>query len=93
MSLRADIENAIGDAHDELPMRYIARIADALMPLVERAMREAIDETNASFEEWPYDTVDAIVARVMGKGDCERSRQDQVAALEAEIAKLLKEDK
>lgn len=46
-------------------------LADSLMPLVERAVREAIEEGwRTAGDRGPYrESFDAIVARVTGKGE------------------------
>ena len=73
MSLRADIENAIGDTLDTMHLADVIRLADAIMPLVERAVREGAKAAWSAGADW-WDTdrvtiatpqIDAIVARVL----------------------------
>jgi hypothetical protein len=85
MTLRADIENAIGDTLDTMHLADVVRLADALMPLVERALKQAAMEgaSAPAFTRW-----DTIVARVTGMTTSLPPGEQALAdAIDAEIVR------
>lgn len=71
MSLRTDIENAIGDALDTMHLADVIRLADALMPIVreekERAARECMEQAVHIAFTGRLPDFDDIVRRVCGE--------------------------
>lgn len=71
MSLRTDIENAIGDALDTMHLADVIRLADAIMPLVERVVRDAAEFAAISAELYGHDPakIEDIIVTIIEKGE------------------------
>lgn len=65
MSLRDEIAKAIAASNDSLLLFEIRDATDALMPIVERAIRRTVDEIAIELALNGHAETDAIVARVM----------------------------
>ncbi len=70
MSLRTDIENAIGNALDTMHLADVIRLADAIMPLVEQVVRDAAEFAAISAELYGHDPakIEDIIVTIIEKG-------------------------